>query len=157
MNRPILLKIEIFTFFSCRYHLQLHWSCWRALPAHHGSWMHATESQYCFYMGTYVYSLFCLKNNKFIIFCRYHLQLHWRCWRAVPGHLWWWLHWTCQYHCCMWTYKNGLFYFEQRGFLLFQLHIPSADTLKLLTSSSSTPLVMSALNMMSIPLLYVYI
>ena len=22
--------------FSCRYHLQLHWSCWRAVPAHLG-------------------------------------------------------------------------------------------------------------------------
>ena len=96
--------------------------------------MHATECQYCFYVLTYVYRLFCFEKSRFLIFfCSYHLQLHWRCWRTVPGHLWLRLHRTWwQYHCSMCKYNNGLFYIEKRRFSLFQLQIPSAAALKLL-------------------------
>ena len=30
-------KKREFHYFSCRYYLQLHWSCWRTVPAHLGS------------------------------------------------------------------------------------------------------------------------
>ena len=139
--------------------MQLHWSCWRAVLEHLGSWIHGTGCQYFFYMCIYVNSLFCFKNSRFsLFFCRYHLQLHWSCWRAVPGHHGLWLHgkWW-QYHCCMCIYDNCLFYFKKKRFSLFQLQIPYAAALKLLTSCSSTPWVMTAWNMMSILLLHVYI
>ena len=51
--------------FSCRYHLQLHWSCWQALPAHLGSWMHGTGCQYFLYMCIDVYCLFRFENSRF--------------------------------------------------------------------------------------------
>ena len=41
---PILLKKTDFHYCSCIYHLQLHWSCWRAVPGHLGKWMHVTWS-----------------------------------------------------------------------------------------------------------------
>ena len=56
-----------FHYFSCRYYLQLHWSCWRTVPAHLGSWMHGTSYQYYYYMCIYVYSLICFKTKFFII------------------------------------------------------------------------------------------
>ena len=131
----------------------------QALPAHLGSWMHVKGCQHFFYMCTYVDCLFSFEKSRFsLFFCRYHLQLHWSCWRAVPGHHGLRLHGTwCQYHCCMCMYDNCLFYIKKKRFSLFQLQIPYAAALKLLTSCFSTPWVMTAWNMMSILLLHVYI
>ena len=54
-HRTLMLHMtSIWTLFG-------HWSCWRALPAHLGSLMHATECQLCFFMCIYVYRLFCFK------------------------------------------------------------------------------------------------
>ena len=98
------------------------------------------------------------KKSRFSVSSRYHLQLHWSCWRAVPVHLGLWPHGTwCQYHCCMCMYDYCLFHLEKRRFSLFQLQILSAAALKLLTSCSSTPWVMNAWILMSILLLCVYI
>ena len=60
-------KKREFHYFCCRYYLQLHWSCWRTVPAHLGSWMHGTSYQYYYYMCIYVYSLICFKTKFFII------------------------------------------------------------------------------------------
>ena len=55
-----------FHYFSCRYYRQLHWSCWRAVPAHLGSWMHGFLCQYYCYVCIYVYCLFCFfKKSRF--------------------------------------------------------------------------------------------
>ena len=48
-----------------RYHMQLHWSSWRTIPAHLGSWMHGTLYQYYCYMCIYVYCLFCFEIKRF--------------------------------------------------------------------------------------------
>ena len=63
----LLKKKKDFPYFSCRYHKQLHWSCWRAVPAHHGLWLYGTWCQYYCCMCIYVYCLFCLKIQIFII------------------------------------------------------------------------------------------
>ena len=111
------------------------------------------------YFYIHVYCLFCFRKKcRFSFSSSYHLQLHWSCWRAVPGHLGLWLHqrW-CQYHFCMCMYDNCLFYSEKKRISLFLLQILSAAALKLLTNCSSAPWVMNAWNLISILLLYVYI
>ena len=112
-----------------------------------------------FYLYIHVHCLFYSEKKKQFSFSFwYHLQLHWSCWRAVPGHLGLWLHqrW-CQYHFCMCMYDNCLFYSEKKRISLFLLQILSAAALKLLTNCSSAPWVMNAWNLISILLLYVYI
>ena len=212
VNRLFCFKKSRYLIFFCRYHLQLHWRCWRAVPAHlwlwlhrtwcqyhccmckynnglfyiekrrfslfqlqipsaaalkllqalaaHlGSWMHVKGCQHFFYMCTYVDCLFSFEKSRFsLFFCRYHLQLHWSCWRAVPGHHGLRLHGTwCQFHCCMCMYDNCLFYIKKKRFSLFQLQIPYAAALKLLTSCSSTSWVINAWNLTSLLLLHVYV
>ena len=117
------------------------------------------------YFYIYIYMYMCIaysalkKKCRFSFSSRYHLQLHWSCWRAVPGHLGLWLHGTwCQYHLCMCLSillrkKREFHYFSCR----YYLQILSAAALKLLTNCSSAPWVMDAWNLMSILLLYVYI
>ena len=90
-----------------------------------------------------------LKKTDFHYFSfRYHLQLHWSCWRAVPAHLGLWMNrswWQYYFYMCMYVYC--LFYFEKNIFSLLLLQIPSAAALKLLTSCSSTSCVVDACNM----------
>ena len=59
------------------------------------------------------------KKSKFSVSSRYHLQLHWSCWRAVPVHLGLWPHGTCQYHCYICLYDYYLYHLEKRRFSLF--------------------------------------
>ena len=75
--------------FNCRYLQQLHWSSWRAVPAHLGFWMHGKWClYYCYIVYVAVaYSVYKKKADLYWINCRYQLQLHWSCWRAVPAHL----------------------------------------------------------------------
>ena len=68
------------------------------------------------YFYIYIYMYMCIaysalkKKCRFSFSSRYHLQLHWSRWRAVPGHLGLWLHGTwCQYHFCMCMYDNCQF------------------------------------------------
>ena len=50
-----------------RYHVQLHWSSWRTIPAHLGSWMHGTLCQYFCYVCLYVYCPFCFEKKDFLL------------------------------------------------------------------------------------------
>ena len=59
-----ILKKGDFHYFSCKYHMQLHWRCWRAVPAHLGSWMNGSLCQYYWCMWIYVYCPFCFKKWK---------------------------------------------------------------------------------------------
>ena len=59
------LKKTDFHYFSFRYHLQLHWSCCRAVPVHLGLWTNRSWCQYYFSMCMYVYRLFYFEINTF--------------------------------------------------------------------------------------------
>ena len=92
---------------------------------------------------------------------KYHPKLHWSCWRAVPAHLRSWKHETCQclflyIYICIYTCVLPILLWKKMQ-IFFQFQISFAAALKLLTSCSRTPWVMTASNMMSIPFLYVYV